>query len=110
MKVSRNRHGDVQALRVISAGGRLAGVGVAVYVVDGVMIDTGSFLVIVFTAALAGTIVAVAAPRFVVPVVVVELVLGIVIGPHGLDLAQVDKFIDFFASFGLGMLFFFAGY
>ncbi|HEY6604938.1 MAG TPA: cation:proton antiporter [Gaiellaceae bacterium] len=74
------------------------------------MIDTGSFLVIVFTAALAGTIVAVAAPRFIVPVVVVELVLGIVIGPHGLDLAQVDKFIDFFASFGLGMLFFFAGY
>jgi Kef-type K+ transport system membrane component KefB len=74
------------------------------------MIDTGSFLVIVFTAALAGTIVAFAAPRFVVPVVVVELVLGIVIGPHGLDFAQVDTFIDFFARFGLGMLFFFAGY
>jgi Kef-type K+ transport system membrane component KefB len=74
------------------------------------MIDTSSFLVIVFTAALAGTIVAVAAPRFVVPVVVVELILGIVIGPHGFDFAQVDRFIDFFARFGLGMLFFFAGY
>ena len=43
MKVSHHLHGDVQALRITSAGGRLAGVGVAVYVVDGVMIDTGFF-------------------------------------------------------------------
>jgi len=43
MKVSHDRHDDVQALRVTSVGGRLAGVGVAVYVVDGVMIDTGFF-------------------------------------------------------------------
>ena len=74
------------------------------------MIDTGSFLVIVFAAAVAGTIVAVAAPRIVIPVVVVELLLGIVIGPHVADLAHVNRFTDFFGNLGLGMLFFFAGY
>ncbi|HEX7293076.1 MAG TPA: cation:proton antiporter, partial [Solirubrobacterales bacterium] len=35
---------------------------------------------------------------------------GIVIGPDVLGLADGDAFIDFFASLGLGMLFFFAGY
>ncbi len=74
------------------------------------MIDTSSFLVIVFTAALAGTIVVAVAPRIALPVVVVELILGIVIGPHCADLAQVDKFTNFFGNLGLGMLFFFAGY
>jgi hypothetical protein len=42
--------------------------------------------------------------------VVIELVLGIIVGPQVLDLAQVNEFTDFFASLGLGMLFFFAGY
>ena len=42
--------------------------------------------------------------------VVIELLLGIVIGPQVLDLAQADTFIEFFSSLGLGMLFFFAGY
>jgi Kef-type K+ transport system membrane component KefB len=74
------------------------------------VIDATSFLVIVFAAALAGTIVVLAAPRIAVPVVVVELVLGILIGPHCADLAHVDKFTDFFGNLGLGMLFFFAGY
>ena len=44
------------------------------------------------------------------PVVVVELILGIIIGPQVLDLAQPDDFISFFADLGLGMLFFFAGF
>src|SRR4029453_2838781 len=74
------------------------------------VIDTGSFLVIVFAAAVAGTIVAAAAPRIVIPVVVVELLLGMLIGPHAADIAQVDRFTDFFGNLGLGMLFFFAGY
>jgi Kef-type K+ transport system membrane component KefB len=43
-------------------------------------------------------------------VVVVELGLGIVIGPQVLDLAEVNAFTRFFADLGLGMLFFFAGY
>src|SRR5687768_18520936 len=36
--------------------------------------------------------------------------LGIVIGPEVLGLAESDDFIDFFSNLGLGMLFFFAGY
>jgi Kef-type K+ transport system membrane component KefB len=41
--------------------------------------------------------------------VVVEIVLGILIGPEGLDFAQVDTYISFLANFGLAFLFFFAG-
>jgi Kef-type K+ transport system membrane component KefB len=74
------------------------------------VIDTTSFLVIVVTAAVAGTIVAAAAPRITLPVVVIELILGIVIGPHVLDIAHVNGFTNFFGNLGLGMLFFFAGY
>src|SRR4051794_645206 len=74
-------------------------------------VDTGSFLAIVATSAVAATIVAVAAGRnLFIPVVVVELALGVVIGPQVLDLAKVDAFTTFFANLGLGMLFFFAGY
>src|SRR4051794_12582048 len=74
-------------------------------------VDTSSFLVIVATAALAATLSAVAGLRNVfVPVVVIELVLGVLVGPQVLDLAQVNDFTDFFSSLGLGMLFFFAGY
>ena len=41
------------------------------------------------------------------PVVVLEIVLGILIGPELLSLAEPDEFIEFFSSLGLGMLFFF---
>ena len=74
-------------------------------------VDTGSFLVIVATAAIAGTLVAVAGGRgLFLPVVVVELTLGVLVGPQLLDLAKVDAFTEFFGDLGLGMLFFFAGY
>jgi Kef-type K+ transport system membrane component KefB len=74
-------------------------------------VDVSSFLAIVVASAVAATFVAVAGGRDVfVPVVVVELVLGVVIGPQVADLAQVDAFTEFFADLGLGMLFFFAGY
>jgi Kef-type K+ transport system membrane component KefB len=36
--------------------------------------------------------------------------LGILIGPHVLEIAHVDDFTEFFSDLGLGMLFFFAGY
>ena len=49
-------------------------------------------------------------PRLVPPVVVIELVLGIVVGPQVLGLADSDNFTDFFGNLGLGLLFFFAGY
>ena len=73
-------------------------------------VDAGSFLAVVAVAALAGVMVAALGGRLVLPVVVAELVLGIVIGPHVLELATPDDFIEFFASLGLGLLFFFAGY
>ena len=73
-------------------------------------IDETSLLVIVVTAALAGLLVMLASPRLVIPVVVVELILGIVIGPQVTDLAEVDPTTEFLGNLGLGMLFFFAGY
>jgi Kef-type K+ transport system membrane component KefB len=73
-------------------------------------IDETSLLVIVATAGLAGLLVMLASPKLTIPVVVVELILGIVIGPQVTDLAQVDPTTDFLGSLGLGMLFFFAGY
>ena len=76
-----------------------------------ISVDAGSFLAIAATAAIAGTLTGVAGARGVfIPVVVVELALGVVIGPQLLDLAQVDSFTEFFSNLGLGMLFFFAGY
>ena len=49
-------------------------------------------------------------PRFAIPVVVMELLLGIVIGPQVLGLADNDPTTEFLGNLGLGMLFFFAGY
>ncbi len=69
-----------------------------------------SFLIIVVVSAVAGTIAAVV--RFgdiVVPAVVLELFMGILIGPHVLGL-ELSPFIKFFSDLGLGLLFFFAGY
>ena len=73
-------------------------------------VDTGSFFAIVAVAALAALIVVWIPRPYAPPVVVLELVFGIVIGPEVLGIAESDDFIDFFASLGLGMLFFFAGY
>jgi Kef-type K+ transport system membrane component KefB len=73
-------------------------------------LDSTSLLVIVGTAAVAAMIVLAISPRLVIPVVVVELVLGIAIGPQAADVAQVDPTTEFLSNLGLGMLFFFAGY
>jgi Kef-type K+ transport system membrane component KefB len=74
-------------------------------------VDSGSFLVIVACSALAATVVAMAGIRnLFLPVVVVELVFGVLVGPQLLDIAHVNGFTEFFADLGLGMLFFFAGY
>jgi Kef-type K+ transport system membrane component KefB len=73
-------------------------------------VDTGSFLAIVLVAALAALAAGLIAPKLAMPVVVLEILLGILIGPDVLGLAQPDDFVDFFSNLGLGMLFFFAGY
>ena len=70
--------------------------------------DAGS-LVLVLAAASAGAILSRLHRRIVLPTVVLEIVLGILIGPEGLGLAEVDSHIDFLANLGLVFLFFFAG-
>jgi Kef-type K+ transport system membrane component KefB len=73
-------------------------------------VDETSALVIVMAAAFAGVIVLALSPKLTIPVVVVELVLGIVIGPQGFDIARLDPTTSLLGNLGLGMLFFFAGY
>jgi len=73
-------------------------------------VDAASFLVIAAVAAVAALTVALLPGRVAPPVVVLELLLGIAVGPQVLDLAQNDDFTAFFGNLGLGMLFFFAGY
>jgi Kef-type K+ transport system membrane component KefB len=75
-----------------------------------IQVDTDSFFVIVMIAALAAVTVAAVPRRFAPPVVVLELLMGILVGPQVLDIAKTDDFIAFFSNLGLGMLFFFAGY
>jgi Kef-type K+ transport system membrane component KefB len=73
-------------------------------------LEPGTFLAIVAVSAVAGTLAAVISSRgLILPVVVVELLLGVVLGPHIIG-AKVDPFIAFFSDLGLGLLFFFAGY
>ena len=68
-----------------------------------------SSLVLVLAASSLGALLSRLHRRLVLPTVVVEIVLGIVIGPEVLDIAEVDDFIAALANFGLGLLFFFAG-
>jgi Kef-type K+ transport system membrane component KefB len=75
-----------------------------------ITVDTDSFFAIVAVAAIAAITVATLPKRFAPPVVVLELVLGIIIGPEVLEIAESSDFVEFFANLGLGMLFFFAGY
>jgi len=73
-------------------------------------VEPTGFLAVAGTAAVAGTIAAMVTGRgLLLPAVVVELVLGVIIGPQVLGV-EVTDFLQFFANLGLGMLFFFAGY
>ena len=77
------------------------------------MTDTTSFLLVLLVAAAAPIVAAAAGrlhERLLVPVVVVELVLGAVIGPDVLALAEMSDVLEFLGQLGLGFLFFFAGY
>ena len=73
-------------------------------------VDSESFLTVVVVAALAAFVAGLVSARLPLPVVVLEIVLGILVGPEVLGLAESDDFLAFFANLGLGMLFFFAGY
>jgi Kef-type K+ transport system membrane component KefB len=66
-------------------------------------------LVFVFLATTLGAVLSRWHLRLVLPTVVVEIVLGILIGPEVLGLAELDPYITFLSDFGLALLFFFAG-
>ncbi len=68
-----------------------------------------SSLLVIAAVAVAAPIVADYLPRVRVPVVVLELVLGIVVGPQVLELAKTGGIVDTLATFGLAFLFFLAG-
>ena len=49
------------------------------------------------------------APALRIPAVVLEIVAGIVLGPHGLGLIEIDLPVQIVSSLGLGFLLFLAG-
>ena len=57
-------------------------------------------LMLVFLASALGAIFSRWHLRVVLPTVVVEIVLGILIGPEGLDIAHVNDYITFLSDFG----------
>jgi Kef-type K+ transport system membrane component KefB len=73
-------------------------------------VEPGTFLAITGAAAVAGTLATLANSRgLAVPVVVVELLLGVLLGHQVIGL-HVNQFIQFIADLGLCLLFYFAGY
>ena len=75
--------------------------------------ETGDFLAVLVAAAIAPMLAALASrvwSALIVPVVVVELLLGVLIGPDVLGLATRGELLEFLGELGLGFLFFFAGY
>jgi Kef-type K+ transport system membrane component KefB len=66
-------------------------------------------LVIVFAASFGGAVLARLHRGLVLPAIVVEILLGIIVGPQVLDIARPDSYITYLSDFGLVMLFFFAG-
>lgn len=66
-------------------------------------------MVLVLAASAAALFISRASSRVVLPTVVVEIALGILIGPHVLGWASSGAYVQFLANIGLGFLFFFAG-
>ena len=71
--------------------------------------DEARSLVLVFLASTLGALLAHWHIRLLLPTIVVEIVLGILIGPEVLGIAEVGDQLAFLADFGLALLFFFAG-
>jgi len=66
-------------------------------------------IVLVLAASATAAIVSRLHARLVVPAVVVEVLLGILIGPQVLAIAPLNQFLVFLSDVGLAFLFFFAG-
>jgi Kef-type K+ transport system membrane component KefB len=69
----------------------------------------GRSIVLVFLASTLGALLARWHAVIVLPTVVVEIVLGILIGPDVLGIATINEYLSFLSNFGLAFLFFFAG-
>jgi Kef-type K+ transport system membrane component KefB len=72
--------------------------------------DISSILLIVTAAVLAPMLAALIGRYVPFPLVVVELLIGILIGPQVLGIAKLDELASFFGTLGLAFLFLFAGY
>ena len=66
-------------------------------------------ILVVATVAVLAPVLADLSKRAKLPIVVVEIFLGIIVGPEVLDLAATDDFIESLSTFGLAFLFFLAG-
>ncbi|MFM8526544.1 MAG: cation:proton antiporter [bacterium] len=75
-----------------------------------ISVDERSFFLIVVLAVVAALVATLVPKRFAPPVIVIELILGVIAGPQVLGWVEIDSFTEFFRNLGLGMLFFFAGY
>src|SRR5690348_12778849 len=67
-------------------------------------------LLVIVAAIVLAPIIASFIPRIKVPVVVIEIALGIIIGPQVLGLAQKDQLVEGLSQLGLAFLFFLAGF
>lgn len=76
----------------------------------GVHSSTLPTLLIIFTITTITPIVADFPKHLRIPAVVLELVLGIIVGSHVLDWAKRDEIVDILAEFGLALLIFLAGF
>ncbi|WP_328720438.1 cation:proton antiporter [Streptomyces sp. NBC_00247] len=74
------------------------------------MDNPGTLILIMAMAALAPLLTASASRLLSVPVVIFEILLGILVGPDVLGLAHHDQVIDALSDLGLSMLIFLAGY
>lgn len=71
---------------------------------------TATSLLLIALAAVIAPLMSEALARWRIPAVLFELLLGILIGPAVLGIAQVDTFVDGLSTLGLAFLFFLAGY
>src|SRR5271166_1107580 len=72
-------------------------------------VSTENLIAVAITIAIAAGIPALL-PRLPLPGVVLEIVLGVIIGPQVLRLVHPGVTLNFLANFGLGMLFLMAGF
>ena len=66
-------------------------------------------LLIVLTLAVLAPVMVELIPRVAIPAIVLEIVLGILVGPQGLQWAESNQQLEMLSRFGMMFLFFLAG-